>query len=49
MSGFRWVQQVPQYLWEGINRIFAPSDDAYPKTGVQPFEGDSAKDDDRFY
>ncbi|NJL42199.1 MAG: isochorismate synthase [Leptolyngbyaceae cyanobacterium SM1_4_3] len=25
-----------------ITRIFSPTDDNYPSTGVQPFEGDPA-------
>lgn len=29
-----------QYFSEAISRIFGPSDDAYPATGVQPFEGE---------
>lgn len=28
------------YLWNGIKRIFSPSDDNYPATGVQPFKGE---------
>ena len=31
---------VIQYFSDGIARIFAPSDDAYPNIGVQPFEGE---------
>lgn len=29
-----------QAIWEGVARIFSPTDDDYPKTGVQPFDGD---------
>jgi hypothetical protein len=34
------VNGVLQYLFEAIARIFAPRDDAYPETGVQPYTGD---------
>lgn len=29
-----------KYLSEAVGRIFAPSDDHYPATGVVPFFGD---------
>ncbi|WP_139240426.1 isochorismate synthase [Geitlerinema sp. PCC 9228] len=32
------------YVFDGIRRIFGPSDDEYPNTGVQPFEGDTNQD-----
>lgn len=35
-------QQVMRYVSGAAIRIFSPSDDDYPKTGVQPYEGDSA-------
>jgi hypothetical protein len=34
------MSQVLSYLSEGIARIFSPDRDEYPKTGVQPFEGE---------
>lgn len=40
MVGFKWLQETLQYLWDGAKRLFGPSDDEYPETGVQPFEGD---------
>ncbi|MBD1876445.1 isochorismate synthase [Nodosilinea sp. FACHB-131] len=30
-----------QYFAEPVSRIFGPDDDNYPKTGVQPFDGDT--------
>ncbi|MHC5745936.1 MAG: hypothetical protein ACYTXT_29400 [Nostoc sp.] len=36
------VQRVIQYVVQAVTRIFAPTDDQYPATGVQPFTGDSA-------
>ena len=34
------LQQMLDYLWGGVKRIFGASDDEYPETGVQPYEGD---------
>lgn len=34
------MQRLFQYIWDGVSRIFTPSDDEYPDSGVQPFEGD---------
>lgn len=31
-------------LSTAVGRIFRPSDDDYPKTGVQPFSGDTPDD-----
>ena len=40
------VVEIPQklinYATNGISRIFSHSDDDYPKSGVQPYEGDLA-------
>ncbi len=45
------IVEIPQKLIKattnGVSRIFSPSDDDYPKSGVQPYEGDSA--DNRHY
>ncbi|NJO74902.1 MAG: hypothetical protein HC833_14740 [Leptolyngbyaceae cyanobacterium RM1_406_9] len=35
-------QQVIRYIASAATRIFSPTDDNYPETGVQPFEGDPA-------
>lgn len=40
MSIFKWLQETLQYIGDGVGRIFRPSNDEYPQTGVQPFEGD---------
>jgi len=41
------IVEIPQKLinltTNGVTRIFSPSDDDYPKSGVQPYEGDSTK------
>jgi len=46
------VQRVKEFPGESIRfiagavaRIFGLNDDNYPKTGVQPFEGDPAGED----
>lgn len=43
MNIMKSFQQAAQYLSEGFLRIFRPSDDRYPVTGVQPFEGQTTK------
>ena len=44
MKIFIWIQDITQYLWDGVARLFKPTDDDYPKSGVQPFSGDSSED-----
>ncbi|MBE9206625.1 hypothetical protein IQ244_08865 [Nostoc sp. LEGE 06077] len=39
--------QVTTYIFGAVKRIFAPRDDNYPATGIQPFEGDVADDKHR--
>lgn len=43
----RTIQTIPQrvisYISGAVTRIFSPSDDNYPATGVQPYEGDRAE------
>lgn len=43
MSLYKSFDQVIQYFSAAIARIFGPTDDAYPATGVQPFEGSLPK------
>lgn len=38
-------QQVIRYISGAVTRIFGPTDDNYPATGVQPFEGDPADEE----
>ena len=40
MSLTHILNNVFQYLAEGLVRTFSPSDDQYPVIGVQPFGGD---------
>lgn len=44
MNIFQQIQQAFQRVWEGVVRIFSPSDDDYPRSGVQPYEGESYDD-----
>ena len=45
------VVEIPQKLinftTNGISRIFSPSDNDYPKSGVQPYEGDTVNKRER--
>ncbi len=44
MKILKWIQDTFDYLWNGVARLFGPSEDNYPKTGVQPFEGEPYDD-----
>ncbi|MGA7932121.1 MAG: hypothetical protein WCA35_00940 [Kovacikia sp.] len=37
------LQRVMRYVSGAVTRIFSPTDDKYPTTGVQPYEGDPAE------
>jgi hypothetical protein len=37
------MKNAVQYISEAVARIFGPTDDEYPPTGVQPFEGEPPK------
>ena len=43
----RKFQEVFEYIWLGAKRIFSGNTDRYPETGVQPFEGDPASENNR--
>lgn len=45
MSIPKVIDDIIQYVSEAVSRIFSPSDDKYPNTGVQPFDGDVSKGD----
>lgn len=34
------LQQNVAWILSATKRLFSPTDDDYPKTGVQPFDGD---------
>jgi hypothetical protein len=38
------AQRTVRYVAKGAFRIFSPTEDDYPRTGVQPFHGDRTKD-----
>ena len=37
------IQRSAVWLLDAAQRLFSPNDNDYPKTGVQPFEGDIQK------
>lgn len=39
-------QKTIEFISGGAKRIFTPTDDDYPETGVQPYEGDPARNRD---
>ncbi|MBW4474089.1 MAG: hypothetical protein KME45_27500 [Stenomitos rutilans HA7619-LM2] len=43
MSILKQLDRVVQYFSGAFVRIFGPSDDAYPATGLQPFDGTPMK------
>ncbi|MFM7447424.1 MAG: hypothetical protein ACKO24_02355 [Leptolyngbyaceae cyanobacterium] len=36
----KFLDDAIQYVSGAMSRIFGPTDDQYPETGVTPFEGD---------
>lgn len=40
MGIYKLFHNITQYISEAVVRIFGPSDDAYPNTGVQPYSGE---------
>lgn len=40
MKLMKSVSSAMRYVMEAANRMFSRSEDNYPATGVQPFEGD---------
>lgn len=40
MSSIQWLRDMIQFLMEAVSRLFAPSDDIYPATGMLPYEDD---------
>lgn len=49
MKIITWMQDTFKYLVNGVSRLFKPTDDDYPKTGVQPFSGDTNQDKEQYY
>ena len=49
MKILKWIQDTIQYLWDGVAKLFQPTNDDYPETGVQPFEGEPYDDKKEYY
>ena len=49
MKFFQGLQNIVQYLANGVSQLFKPSDDDYPEIGVQPFEGESYDEKEQNY
>lgn len=43
------IQRLIRYVSAPVVRIFSPTDDQYPETGVQPFEGDLPEQNNRHH
>jgi hypothetical protein len=43
----RAFDRIVRFFSGAIARIFGPTDDNYPQSGVQPFEGERLKRSDR--
>lgn len=44
MKIFQWLQDTVQSIWNDVSGLFKPTNDDYPKAGVQPFEGEPCDD-----
>jgi hypothetical protein len=44
MEFSRKISTATQHIVEAAMRIFSPTNDAYPNTGIQPFTGTPYKD-----
>jgi hypothetical protein len=49
MKIITWMRNTAKYVLDGVSRLFKPTDDDYPKTGVQPFTGDPSNDSEKYY
>ncbi len=43
------IANLIKFVLGAIARIFGPTDDAYPNTGVQPFEGELPEKKSKHY
>ncbi len=48
MKILTWLRDTVQSVIKGVSRLFSPTDDDYPKSGVQPFEGEPY-DEEKYY
>lgn len=49
MKIIQGLKDTFKYLFTGVAKIFQPSDDNYPETGVQPFEGEPYDESEQNY
>ncbi len=49
MKIFQGLQKIVHYLVNGVSRLFQPTNDDYPKTGVQPFKGEPYDENEQNY
>ena len=49
MKFVQWLKDTCQYLFKGVSRLFSPTDDNYPKSGIQAFHGDIPKNSNQYY
>ena len=48
MKLFQWLQDIVQSIGNGVFGLFRPTSDDYPKSGVQPFEGEPRDDKEQY-
>jgi hypothetical protein len=48
MKILQWIKGLVQSIWNDVSSLFQPTDDNYPKTGVQPFSGEPASDREQY-
>ncbi len=49
MKIFQGLQNIFQYLADGVAKLFQPTNDDYPEIGVQPFEGEPYDEKEQNY
>ena len=42
------IQNIVQSVWDSVSRLFQPTDDDYPKSGVQPYSDDPCDDPKKY-
>ena len=49
MKIFQGLQNIFQYLADGVAKLFQPTNDDYPEIGVHPFEGEPYDEKEQNY
>ncbi len=44
MKILSWIQNMVKSLWKDVGNLFKPTEDDYPESGVQPFQGEPYED-----